>query len=144
MKYHDLLLPLFYRCFVYRKSLEDRQNEFERLRLVQLKDAKENHSLKLRLQEMTAANENERKLLEHQVSLRLFPIFTIVPAFNFKVNLIYFITGFTAYSFTSWTSSITERKDFSTATRTTRRVDTFSKQNRRARKGDKVAEESSR
>jgi hypothetical protein len=52
-----------------RKSLEDRSNEFERLRLIQLKDAKENAALKTRLQEMKIANDAEKKLLEHQVML---------------------------------------------------------------------------
>jgi hypothetical protein len=48
--------------------LEDRSKEFERLKLLQMKDAKENHALKSRLQEMKVANDAEKKLLETQVS----------------------------------------------------------------------------
>lgn len=51
-----------------RKRLEERSNEFERLRLIQLKDSRENGALKSRLQEMKLANEAEKKMLEHQVS----------------------------------------------------------------------------
>jgi len=47
--------------------LEDRSNEFERLRLVQMKDAKENAGLKTRLQEMKVVNDSEKQLLEQQV-----------------------------------------------------------------------------
>eukprot|EP01039_Chlorochromonas_danica_P008930 gene8930-9852_t len=49
------------------KSLEERTLEFERLRMMQLKDAKENSVLKARLQEMKMANEQEKRLLEQQV-----------------------------------------------------------------------------
>lgn len=55
-----------------RKSLEDRSNEFERLRLIQMKDAKENAGLKTRLQEMKIANDAEKKQLEQQVRGFLF------------------------------------------------------------------------
>jgi hypothetical protein len=51
-----------------KKSLEDRSREFDRLRLVHMKDSKENMALKARLEEMKAANEAEKKMLEHQVS----------------------------------------------------------------------------
>ena len=47
--------------------MEDRSNEFERLRLVQMKDAKENAGLKTRLQEMKVVNDSEKQLLEQQV-----------------------------------------------------------------------------
>jgi hypothetical protein len=50
-----------------RKSLEDRSNEFEGLRLLQLKETKENTVLKTRLQELKLANENEKRILEQQV-----------------------------------------------------------------------------
>jgi uncharacterized damage-inducible protein DinB len=52
----------------YRKSLEDRTVEFDRLRMTQQQDAQENHSLKVRLQELKHANESEKALLEAQVS----------------------------------------------------------------------------
>lgn len=48
--------------------MEDRSKEFERLKLIQMKDAKENMALKMRLQEMKLANDGEKKLLEQQVS----------------------------------------------------------------------------
>eukprot|EP01040_Poterioochromonas_malhamensis_P019835 gene19835-23536_t len=51
-----------------KKSLEDRSREFDRLRLVHMKDSKENMALKSRLEEMKAANESEKKMLEQQVS----------------------------------------------------------------------------
>jgi hypothetical protein len=51
-----------------RKSLEDRSLEFDKLRLLQMRDAKENLTLKNRLQELKEANEVERKQLESQVS----------------------------------------------------------------------------
>jgi hypothetical protein len=48
--------------------LEERTAEFNRLRLLQLKDSKENSALKMRLQEMKIANDSEKRLLEQQVS----------------------------------------------------------------------------
>lgn len=51
-----------------KKRLEDRSNEFERLRLIHLKDTNENVSLKTRLQELQAANESEKLELENQLS----------------------------------------------------------------------------
>lgn len=51
-----------------KSRLDERTLEFERLRLVQLKDAKENMSLKERLQELNAMNETEKKQLETQMS----------------------------------------------------------------------------
>ena len=51
-----------------KKRLEDRSNEFERLRLQHLKGSHENSSLKSRLQELQAANEAEKLELENQLS----------------------------------------------------------------------------
>ena len=51
-----------------KKSLEDRTNEFDRLRLLQLKESKENVTLRQRLTELKIANESEKKLLEKQVA----------------------------------------------------------------------------
>lgn len=51
-----------------KKSMEERSNEFERLRVMQMQDARENNALKSRLQEMSRANEAEKKLFEQQVS----------------------------------------------------------------------------
>ena len=51
-----------------RGRLDERTNEFERLRMEQMRDAKENMALKVRLEELNAANENEKKLLEKQMS----------------------------------------------------------------------------
>ena len=51
-----------------KKRLEDRSNEFERLRVLHLKDTYENSSLKSRLQELQAANEAEKVELENQLS----------------------------------------------------------------------------
>eukprot|EP01038_Epipyxis_sp_PR26KG_P006383 gene6383-8793_t len=51
-----------------KKSLDDRTTEFERLKLLQMKDAKENLALKGRLTELKDANEKEKKLLEAQIS----------------------------------------------------------------------------
>jgi len=51
-----------------KKSLEERSVEFERLRMAQLQDAQENSSLKVRLQELKITNENEKAMLEKQVS----------------------------------------------------------------------------
>ena len=48
--------------------MEDRSTEFDKLRLVQMRDAKENSALKNRLQELKEANEMEKKQLESQVS----------------------------------------------------------------------------
>ena len=48
--------------------MEDRSREFERLKLLQMKDSKENTALKMRLQEMKLANDAEKKMLEQQVS----------------------------------------------------------------------------
>jgi hypothetical protein len=48
--------------------LEDRSTEFDKLRLLQMRDAKENSALKNRLQELKEANELEKKQLESQVS----------------------------------------------------------------------------
>ena len=52
----------------HRKSLEERSVEFDRLRMAQLQDAQENSALKVRLQELKVANDNEKALLEQQVS----------------------------------------------------------------------------
>ena len=51
-----------------KSRLDERTLEFERLRLLQLKDAKENMSLKERLQELNVMNESEKKQLETQMS----------------------------------------------------------------------------
>jgi hypothetical protein len=51
-----------------RSRLDERSKEFERLCHVQMKDAKENMALKARLQELTNANEAEKKQLEKQMS----------------------------------------------------------------------------
>eukprot|EP01041_Mallomonas_annulata_P000281 gene281-505_t len=51
-----------------RKRLDDRSSEFDRLRLVQMKDAKENLSLKTRLQQLNTMNEAEKRQLEMQMS----------------------------------------------------------------------------
>jgi len=51
-----------------KKSLEDRSLEFDKLRLVQMRDAKENSTLRNRLQELNETIEMERKQLENQVS----------------------------------------------------------------------------
>lgn len=48
--------------------MEDRQIELERLKFSQKQDAQENSVLKMRLQEMKAANDSEKRLLEAQVS----------------------------------------------------------------------------
>jgi hypothetical protein len=51
-----------------KHSLEERTLEFDRLRQAQQQDAQENSSLKGRLQEMKYANDNEKRLLDQQVS----------------------------------------------------------------------------
>ena len=51
-----------------KKSLEDRSSEFDRLRLVQLKESSENSQLKQKLEQLKHANETEKKQLESQVA----------------------------------------------------------------------------
>ena len=51
-----------------KHRLEDRSNEFERLRHTQLIDATENEALKERLRQLQDANDEEKKQLEQQMS----------------------------------------------------------------------------
>jgi len=48
--------------------LDERSSEFERLKLLQMKEANENVTLKSRLLELNKANESEKKQLEVQMS----------------------------------------------------------------------------
>ena len=60
-----------------RGRLDERTHEFERLRVEQMRDAKENVSLKVRLEELNRANETEKKQLENQMSHVIQPGWTV-------------------------------------------------------------------
>jgi hypothetical protein len=51
-----------------KKRLDERTTEFERLRLVHLRESSENSSLKSKLLELSNANDSEKKQLENQLS----------------------------------------------------------------------------
>ncbi len=48
--------------------MDERTTEFDRLRLEQQRDASENVTLKMRLQQLNKANEDEKRQLEAQMS----------------------------------------------------------------------------